>query len=126
MARRTPEAPESPESILERVQTSFLESAIEEIPQWASGRGLQVRVQGRSRHFLVWEGHRIAMYEFRRYWLYCWLHGFDKADLKVLRESLNKPESIRAGLPSEGYVRFHVQSDKDLAVFHRLIKNRLR
>ncbi len=125
MPRDVPEDPEPPESILARVQTSFLENTLEQLPAWVRGKSdLSLEIQGRSRHMIVVNGRRIASFDFRSEWLLCWIHPYDPGDASALRSKLSEPSSVAEHAPGPGYIRFHVSNGGDLDVFKNHVLRR--
>jgi hypothetical protein len=125
MPRGVPEKPEPPESILARVQTPFLERALDDFPAWVKKQAeLSLDVQGRSRHMVRAAGRRIASFDFRAKWLLCWIHPYDPGDASVLRSKLSDPSSVVEDAPSPKYIRFHLSNNRDLDVFKQVILRR--
>jgi hypothetical protein len=123
---RTARLPESPEETAARVETEFLKNAITEIPAWIDALGnpdLQLQHLRRSERVIKLRGKRQLNYSFTRRWLYCHLFAVTPTEMAQLRSRLGSADTISQS--PDGSVRFHVETDADLAVVKEIIAARV-
>lgn len=122
--------PESDEDTINRVKSDFVKSAVTSISKWIEKEypdgKLYIKRGGAGSHKSIKQGDELILfYYYANNWVYGELQMATTEELKLLKERLNKPESILDRKGRHGQVRFHIMNQSDLDLIQEIIRKRV-
>ena len=115
------------EELIERATSPFVRASVGRIEEWINGLGLpnvELSISSRSERRIFVSGKRTSAFYYARDWIYCWLHPFTAEEAAALRSRLSRPSEVIEA--RRGYIRFHLATSEDLAVYKEMLERRFK